>query len=535
MIQEAAHYARMARGLRAAVRYPAHADPEEVLRDQLANRTERFLGLLERIVFANSSHPLCQMFAEARCTLGDVLNLARSQGLEATLELLRQGGVYLSHDELKGNARIVRNGREIPATQADFANPLAAGVWQTTSSGSRGKATTVSVGLASMAYRECYQRIALRQLGVHGRRWITLGPILPSFFNLTRIIWSHKHGVRADRWFAIGSRRDSSHYRLVTRFMLAELRLLGISAPPLSFLPPNDFSPVAREIAQLHAKGHLAFINGGSSSCVRVASAALEQGLDISGARFWTGGEALTPAKAEVFRRAGADAYATYWTMELGAVGFSCPALAGQNTVHFFRDALAVIGHRRQAPAADAEVNSLLFTTLLPSSPFFAVNLEMGDHGILRQATCGCEYAQLGFDTLIADIFSYNKLTGHGTTLVGTDIVRVLEEVLPARFGGSPVDYQLVEQEIGSDTRIVLRVNPRIGNVPAGQIRDCFLAELCKAYGGSLAARLWTHAASVEVLAEPPIVGRTGKVLPLHVLGTGAALKTAAAGGARAS
>lgn len=65
----------MAWGLRAAVKYPAHPDPEAVLRDQLQNRTTRFLALLQQIVFANPSHPVHQMFAEARCEFGDVENL----------------------------------------------------------------------------------------------------------------------------------------------------------------------------------------------------------------------------------------------------------------------------------------------------------------------------------------------------------------------------------------------------------------------------------------------------------------------------
>ena len=32
-------------------------------------------------------------------------------------------------------------------------------------------------------------------------------------------------------------------------------------------------------------------------------------------------------------------------------------------------------------------------------------------------------------------------------TFLDSDVIRVLEEVLPARFGGGPTDFQLVEQE----------------------------------------------------------------------------------------
>lgn len=32
-------------------------------------------------------------------------------------------------------------------------------------------------------------------------------------------------------------------------------------------------------------------------------------------------------------------------------------------------------------------------------------------------------------------------------TFLDTEVIRVLEEVLPARFGGSPTDCQLVEDD----------------------------------------------------------------------------------------
>ena len=44
-------------------------------------------------------------------------------------------------------------------------------------------------------------------------------------------------------------------------------------------------------------------------------------------------------------------------------------------------------------------------------------------------------------------IRSHEKLTAGGMTLLDTDVIRLLDEVLPARFGGAPTDYQLVEHE----------------------------------------------------------------------------------------
>ena len=145
--------------------------------------------------------------------------------------------------------------------------------------------------------------------------------------------------------------------------------------------------------------------------------------------------------------------------------------------------------------------------------------MEPGDEALLRPASCDCLFSRLGFQTVVSGISSYTKLTGHGTTLVGTDIVRILEESLPSRFGGHPGDYQLVEQEAGRETRIVIRVNPRLAIVATDPIREYFLAEVRKLFGGSLTSSIWTHASSVDVLLQAPIAGQTGKISPLYLLG----------------
>jgi hypothetical protein len=491
-----------------------------MLRAQLENRMSRFLDALRQIVFMNPEHPYFKMFAEARCSFDDVNELVLNRGLEPALEVLRQAGVFLSHEEFKRTQPIVRNGRHIAADSTSFHNPLAPGVMEMASSGSGGVITQASQSLSFRTHRNCYESLTVREFDAANWRGITLAPILPAPWGLLHPILAHKLGVTAEHWYAAGGNlRDSGHYRAVTRFLVAEARLLGVPMPPLSFLPPNDFTPVAEDIARARDKGRRTLVRGVVSSCVRVAAAALEKGLDISGTRFFTAGEALSDAKAEVVRRAGAEAFATYWVSELGLVGTCCSQIGGAKRVHLLHDAVAAITHRRKAPGTDVEVDSLLFTSLLPCAPFFVLNLEPADHGVLGPASCDCEFSRAGFTTLISGMYSYTKLTGHGTTLVGTDILQILEEALPGRFGGSPADYQLVEQEAGTETRMVLRVNPRIGEVPAGEIRSFFLSEIRKLFGGALTSRTWTHAASVDVLLEAPIVGRTGKILSLHLLG----------------
>jgi hypothetical protein len=527
MLKEAASYARMAWGIRAMVRLRLPDPPQAALRAQLENRATRFLDTLRTVVFADANHPYYRMFEEARCNFEDVSQMVQRRGLQPSLEALRQAGVWLSHDEFKGKQAILRNGRHIPADTASFENPLAYAAWEARSSGSRSTGTTVKMSPAFIIHRQCYYSLNYPDFGVQQRRWITLDPILPAGSGLARSILAGKSGLAIDRWYAVGRLQDSAHYRAVTRLMCAEASLLGARMPKLTFLPANDFAPAAEHLARTRANGAACFVTGMTSTCIRVAAAALEKGLDISGTRFQVFGEALTPAKAEVVRRAGAEVFATYLASELGTIGMACPHMEGSNTVHLFEDAVAAISHRRTAPGTDHPVESLLFTSLFPRAPYVLINLELGDHGLLGRAACDCGFSKFGFTTAIADIYSYTKLTGYGSTLVGTDILRILESALPARFGGCPGDYQLVEQEAGTETRMTLRVDPRVGNFAAVDVRDFFLEEVRKLYGGSLSTRTWRHAESMRVVLQPPLAGRTGKVLPLHLLGPMTAAKDA--------
>jgi hypothetical protein len=187
-----------------------------------------------------------------------------------------------------------------------------------------------------------------------------------------------------------------------------------------------------------------------------------------------------------------------------------------------FTDAVAAINYRRLAPLSGVEVESLLFTTLLPYAPHVLINAEMDDSGVLEKTSCDCTYAAAGFTTLIRDIHSFGKMTGYGVTLVGTGIVRILEEVLPRRFGGCATDYQLVEWDGRDQTRVTLRVGHRVPVSSLAAVRDCFLRELRAFNSGQLASRIWRDAQAIEVVHEDPVATARGKILPLHLLGSGA-------------
>jgi hypothetical protein len=314
--------------------------------------------------------------------------------------------------------------------------------------------------------------------------------------------------------------RHSPHYRLLTTLLVLEAKLLGARVPFPTYLPPNDFSPVAEWIARRRGEGVACVVSCAVSPAVRVAAAAADKRLDIRGTLFQVGGEALTPAKRAVIEAAGAEVAPFYFINELGPIGHACRRMKTGNCVHLYRDSVALINHRRLAPLSDTEVDSLLFTTLLPFAPRVLINVEMDDSGVVEPARCDCVFTAAGFREQIRDISSFGKLTGMGITLVGTDIVRALEAALPARFGGRPGDYQLLECEGTSQTQLVLRVSPRVGFTDATAIKDYFLKEIGRFQGGAPASLVLRHVEALEVIFAEPLATQTGKVLSLHLLGT---------------
>lgn len=521
MLREANYYARTAWGLYRLLRAPV-PDFEGRIRRQLENREKIFLDTLRRVVFANPGHPYHRMFRLAGCRYEDLEERVNRDGLESALEAIRREGVYLAHDEFKGKTAIVRSGQHIPADENSFLNPLVSGLVESRSSGSRSQGTLTRQSTEYRLYKEGYELLAINEFGLGERARILVKPILPSMTGLSTCLKGARFGNPIKRWFAAGGTwGDSGHYRTTTRSMVLLCRVLGARVPSPDYLPANDFSPVADWIARRRAEGVACTLDAFVSPAVRVAAAAMEKGLDIRGTLFLVSGEALTDAKRAVIEATGSEVYSIYWIHEVGPVGFGCRQMKTGNCVHLFRDSVAAITYRRCARFSDVRLDSLLFTTLLPFAPRVLINAEMDDSGVIGPAPCHCVFTRAGFTECVRDIYSFGKLTGQGMTLVGSDIVRILEEALPARFGGAPGDYQLVEREGEAQTQLTLRVSPRLRIASTAQIARFFLDEIRKYYGGTLASRIWRHAEGLEVIAAEPFATASGKVLSLHLMGSG--------------
>jgi hypothetical protein len=520
MIQEMVYYSRMMLGIRDLLRQPVVADPMAALRLQMEHREEHFLELARRVVFSNPRHPYHEMFRIAGCSAEDLAAEVGHSGLEPALEKLYAAGVYLTHDEFKGKTPLIRGGREIPYTPQALLNPLVRGGMMSRSSGSRSSGTPTPRSTRFQVYREIYHRLQWREFELAGRILVQVRPILPSSMGIGNNLRCIRFGAKPAKWFAqSGGWRETGHYRAVTHCIVRSAQLMGAPLPLPDYLPEDDFTPVALWIAERKREGFPCAMRSYVSPAVRVASAARDAGLDIGATLFLVDGEALTDAKRAVIEAAGCEAFPKYGISEVGSIGSACRRIRTGNSVHVHRDSVAIISRRRLAPLSDVEVNSLMFTNLLPFAARFLINAEMDDAGILEPVDCDCEYARAGMNLRIRDIYSYGKLTGQGITLIGGDVVRILETALPQRFGGGPGDYQLVEYDGARQAQVELRISPRAGAGPPAVVRDFLLREIRRCYGGALASRVWTHSGGLEAVVAEPFTTRSGKVLPLHLLG----------------
>jgi hypothetical protein len=103
-------------------------------------------------------------------------------------------------------------------------------------------------------------------------------------------------------------------------------------------------------------------------------------------------------------------------------------------------------------------------------------------------------------------------------TLLDADAVTALEDTLPARFGGSPADYQLLEEEdAAGHLGVVLVVSPSVGSVDAAAVASAFLDRVGASAGvARIAALLWRQAGLLRVERRLPVGESSGKVLHCH-------------------
>jgi hypothetical protein len=516
-------YGRFATGLRGFLK--KKLDLEEaraIIRRRLEEREDNFLRLVERGVYGNPRSPYLPLLKLAGCAFSDLRTMVRAKGLEPALTELRRSGVYVAFDEFKGRAPIERFGKTIPVRSADFDNPYAHACYRIESGGSTGVGTRVFQDLDHLASRAPDVMVGLHATGTLDLpQAIWRGP-LPNGAGINLMLVAARTGRIPEKWFTPilpGDRKTALQYRLANFYVIEIGRLFGARIPrpePVGF---DQAAVIARWAAEKIKTSGGCFLRVSASPALRIALAAIEEGIDLTGCVFSGGGEPPTEAKVKVIRSTGARTAPSYFFSEAGIAGLSCGNPCDANDQHLAKDHLALIQFPRKVPGTDVSVDAFHFTTLLATAPKILLNVEVDDYGIVERRSCGCPLEELGLTEHIREIRSYRKLTGEGMSLVGSDMERILDEVLPARFGGSPLDYQLMEEEDERGfTRLSVIVSHRVRLDDESEVVRVVLDGLAKGSASADGARaIWASAGTLRVKRMEPIWTARGKLLPLHL------------------
>lgn len=497
--------------------------PDEARRrveEALRRREESFLGVLEHGVYANPRSPYRKLLEAAGAELGDVRRMVGELGLEPTLERLHDEGVHVTLDEFKGRRPVERGGVSLPIDERAFENPLIGTHFPASGGGSRSAPRRVSVDLQALEQEAAYHSLFRTTFELWGRPFGVYRVIPPNASGINNLLRQAKLGAPVARWFnpyRAPRTLKSLKFSVFTRYTVLAGRLWGPGLPAPEYCPPHEAHRVARWFAEIKREGSPAVLDTQASLGVRTCLAAQEHGLDISGTFFRFGGEPYTEAKGRVVAESGARAACHYTMGETGRLGVACGAPAALDDVHVLSDRLAILQRERAVDSTGRSVGALYHTTLTSSTPKLMINAESDDYGVLEERACGCPLGELGLTLHLHGIRSYEKLTSEGNHFLGSDLIALVDDVLPARFGGSPTDYQLVEQEVRGLPKVNIVIRPEVGAVDEREVVSSVVAFLSSEPRNRLMAEVWEQSDTLRVVRREPSRTVAGKLLPLHI------------------
>lgn len=525
MLHAAKGKARYLLGLPAYLRSPVDlAQARDMVTSALATRETSFLALMERGVFHNPKSAFLPLFQQAGIDLPGLRKLVQDLGLADALDRLYEAGVFLTYEELKGIVPLRRGRLEFRPRYSSFDNPLLQAQYEGKSSGSRSAGSRAFTDLNLLAHEAAEYRLHLEANGIFRSPVAIWGPGPPSFWGLNGLLRFSKVGLIPEKWFSptvVPTGRGGLGPSFLLQLTRMSGRVTGRPLPWPTYVPPAEVAPVVEWLAAKTAAGALPVIETSASSATRAAHYAAEAGLDIAGTVFRVGGEPFTQAKAEAIRAVGASAVSHYGATELGMAGFGCAFPRTVDDLHVTIDKIHAMNRMKQVGEGPTEVPALVYTTIATSSRKILVNVESGDYGTLVRRNCGCLLGEVGLDLHLEGLHGYDKLTSEGVTFHGSALFDLVEGVLPARFGGRALDYQLVEEEDARAlSRLSILIAPRVGEVDEDaviQTVGSVLGGLGEYGRGRPMAQQWLSAGTLRVVRRNPYDAGGRKILPLHL------------------
>lgn len=509
-------------------------EPEEtialarsLLRKRIGAREDNFLRLAERSIFGYPRSPYLPLLAAKRITFRDLKSWVSRDGLEATLRTLELEGVYFTVDEFKGKVPVRRDGVNFLCEESMFDNPFLSFVYEVRSGATRSAGTRIRIDFDYLHQRSLYDAFLLDLHGCLKAPIANWFPVFPGAPGINSSLRFAHIGNPVQQWFSQVAEdriRVNWEKRWGTKTIFAVHRLFGSPLAEPQYAGLNDAHRIAEWASQTLGEHANCVVYTFAASAVRVCIAAAEANLNLKGAKFLVTGEPLTPHKKREIESTGAVAIPVYGISEAGVIAAGCNHPHPQSDhCHLYKDTTAIISHRQVVPNFDLRLDSYLFTSLLYESPKLLLNVGMGDFGELHSERCDCGFGELGFDTCLSNIRSYEKLTGEGVTFVDTDFVRIVEKELPERFGGKSTDYQLIEEEDAKGfTRLHLLVSPRVGEVNEAEVLEKFMTLLKRGEASpeswaQSGTEMWRQSGMVRIRRDFPVCTSSGKILPFQL------------------
>jgi hypothetical protein len=414
---------------------------------------------------------------------------------------------------------VVRGSDRLPQVQlADLRNPRGTGHLVARSSGSSsGTQAAVALDLNALFEQFPTYRVAADATGCAD--WPTASWIAPGSTGLNAALRAVvAFGRPLEHWFSPVDVHDPSMpstFRWTNKTVRAVAALYGARLPAPELVDPADPMPIVRWITSVKRRGEIPVLTLYPTSAVRLCAAAHAAGVDLAGARLSLRGEPITPARASAARSVGAIPLSLFGTIEAGLIGHGCLQPEAVDEVHLHEDLHAVVQPGDDGPGAGLPGNALLLTVLRPNARLILINASLGDEATVTRRACGCALEAIGLRTHLAEIQSFEKLTGMGMTFAAADVTPILEHLLPARFGGLSTDYQLAEEETGvGGVRLRLLVHPRLGQLDEASVADTFLLALAEVSPARrMMTAVWRTGDMVCVDRTPPFAAPSGKIM----------------------
>jgi hypothetical protein len=500
-------------------RRPTAEEARASIARRLRERDRRFLDQVRYVLAPGTRGPQAyrELFRWAGCSLNDVVEMVERDGLEPALKELHRSGVYLTVEEFKGREPIRRGSQSLSITPDVVRNSRMRAMIPARTGASRSDGTPVFVDLAFVRESAEDQQAFLEARG--GSHWRKAAWGTPGSSSLLHILELASFGAPPERWFSlVPGTVPGFHprYRWSSRAVVWASRGVGWPIPAPEYAPVGNSTRVLDWLVNVRRIGAIPYMSCYSSSAANLCSAALDAGIDISGSQLLATSEPFSPARQTIVRSAGVTAVTRYGAMEAGgAIGYGCELPVASDDVHLLRDLHAVI----QPPDAPPGLPALLYvTSLRPHAPYALINVGLGDSAVLSDKNCGCPLDGLGWRTHAHTIRSPEKLTAGAANFLDADIIRILEETLPRRFGGSALDYQLVEDQDEAGAPVLrLLVSPGLGTIDAMLVKDCFLQAIgAQGDASQVMTASWAEANTLRIERCAPYVTAGGKILHVH-------------------